>query len=920
METKEKHVHEWQQTLNWWLVPVHGYGKLAKKPLFGGWPDFHPNVEHLAATFEFRGDAGLGVNLGASALIDLEADTPEGEKVLADLCQGIECPCYQSRRSVHRLYQAHDEVTYLKVAGLVIEFRAGRHQSVVPPSVIDGTEYRWRVNPFDCPPPPISERILGYYLEQREKPANDRGQGPRSARTQPWPYRDRFDFILQHLDLMREAKQAGLVFALDCPDKNGNIPCYVPTVLRSDGNEDDTPSGVFNVFNGVLRDFATGRNHLFFNTLAALTGEPWRGLLKKYEAKAKPKSGWPHSRRISYPSDDLSPPDRVTLETARADLSAYLETQLSRPPIPKTIHLIEGQPGVGKTYTLCQKLGQKGKKAIVLTLENKLAQTHDKIINEHGGRARRMPVLRETACPTPDDYERVSRRGFAPSKSFPCRKCPVGPRNCPYLLAFSSVNDADQLCAAAVYHTHEDFYGRYGNEHRHIVVFDENSVDQFLEPQSWSLAAWQAWGQMLRRYQADHPKDKHLRPIFALIDWLGETAGAFLADANKPKYAPYLIPDHLHVPKLKKKQALEKWLNKAACRKEHRHVQNLYRAAVYLLSQPDTYVLLQRIEKPDGDVILVRFLKKNPLPADKEVFILDATANRELLKAIAPDWDLRVWNCPPIEQKGTVIQIMDYDVSRARIKREVERHQEHNPSWLVQTIDQILETHGPAALVTFKSVINGTAEVDILSKLKHRDLITDKYNFPCRGHNIEAQRLIVVGTPYKDQAAIWELALAVNGLNGLPQSSYEHRLKENGYFVAENMGYEEAHLATITDFLVCAELAQAIGRVRPLQNKRTVFVISNAQIPGWDVQQFTANELFDVRNTLRRDASSNYQMLSTIVHKLLEGGDWVKVTQVRDAINQLQDRTIAKHWKRFKADNKDRLDIEHGRIRLRHER
>jgi hypothetical protein len=151
--------------------------------------------------------------------------------------------------------------------------------------------------------------------------------------------------------------------------------------------------------------------------------------------------------------------------------------------------------------------------------------------------------------------------------------------------------------------------------------------------------AWQAWGGLLRSYQAENPQDKHLTPIFALIDRLRETAGGFMADTNKPKFTPFLIPDQLHILKLKKKQALEKWLNKVACRKEHRHVQNLYRAAVYLLTQPNTYVLLQRIEKADGDVILVRFLKKNPLPADKEVFILDAMANRESLKAIAPAWD-----------------------------------------------------------------------------------------------------------------------------------------------------------------------------------------------------------------------------------------------------------------------------------------
>lgn len=46
---------------------------------------------------------------------------------------------------------------------------------------------------------------------------------------------------------------------------NGNVPCHVPDVLRG-GKEDNHPSGIFNTYNGRLRDFATGVNHLFLNT------------------------------------------------------------------------------------------------------------------------------------------------------------------------------------------------------------------------------------------------------------------------------------------------------------------------------------------------------------------------------------------------------------------------------------------------------------------------------------------------------------------------------------------------------------------------------------------------------------------------------------------------------------------------------
>ena len=161
-------------------------------------------------------------------------------------------------------------------------------------------------------------------------------------------------------------------------------------------------------------------------------------------------------------------------------------------------------------------------------------------------------------------------------------------------------------------------------------------------------------------------------PILSCVDWLGQIASEFATmkdhEGKKLTFHAYAIPHALHQPHFRKNASLEQWLNTMAHRKEYGQVHNLYNAAAYLLSKPDAHILLQRIAKDDGDVVLVGFLKKNPLPEDKEVFILDATANEELLRAVASDWELRVWDCPPIEQKGKVIQIMDYDISRNRIK------------------------------------------------------------------------------------------------------------------------------------------------------------------------------------------------------------------------------------------------------------
>ena len=156
-----------------------------------------------------------------------------------------------------------------------------------------------------------------------------------------------------------------------------------------------------------------------------------------------------------------------------------------------------------------------------------------------------------------------------------------------------------------------------------------------------------------------------------------------------------------------------------------------------------------------------------------------------------------------------------------------------------------------------------------------------------------------------------------NGVNAIPTSRYAYRIQQSGYFISENMGYSEPHLHPITQFLVSAELSQAIGRVRPLQNDCTVFVVSNAPIPDWDIEQFTASELFDVRNVLRKDAFRNYKHLSGVINSLLANGQWLELSQVRSAIDSMSERTLKSHWSRYKDDHKDILELAHGKIRLK---
>ena len=856
-------VRRYTSELSWRLTPVRG-----KRPVWDGWPDYYPPTETLLRYLTNNVGCGVGINLGGSGLIDIEGDTPEGEMILDDLCEGLEFPYWRSQKSKHRLFRDHPDVGYLQTFPLKIEFRADRHQSVLPPSPHpSGCRYEWIVSPFDVSPPPLPDHIVEFYQERKKQPGNKRERKARGPKPPSFPYRDNFDYVLRHFDLMAEARNLGIEFAVREPDENGNIPCYVPAALR-DGKQDDHPSGVFNIRNGVLRDFATGKNHIFFRMMSALTGEPWPDIFKRWEKKAGAQHGRPHSRRITPRTPMTRMEQMATLDEARQELSRYFETQLARPPRPKTLNIVKGLPGLGKTYGMCKVLAEKSKRAVILTLENELANTHVKTLKRFGGNAGRMPVLRQSPCPHPDEYEATSRRGFQPSQGLPCQNCDIGPKRCSYLHGFSGLNAADQLCCAAIYHTHTDFYDAYGNDTRPIVVFDENCVDLLIAPKSNSIQHWLAWAELLmKRLQcgrADAEMKSHIISLLQLVSWLEQMSNEFAAttdDQRRPvKFKPFLIPDHVRCSKIKKSPALASWLQRQAFKKEHRHIPNLYEAAIHLLMQVDGSVLFERIEARDGDVINVRFRMKHPLPEEKEVFILDATANEELIRALAPGWDIKVYDPPKVEQKGHVVQIMDYDVSRNFITKQVRSHRDHNPSWLVQVIDNILDQHGPAALISFKKATKDpTPEFGLIKKLTNAEKITTLHNFPCRGHTFDDQCLIVLGTPYKDEATIWELALAVYGFDGLPKSKYTRQARIEDHFVAGNMGYDESHLQPIQDFLITAELVQGIGRVRPLQNECSVFVITNAKITDWDIEQFMASEMFDLRPAKRKDFADNYK-------------------------------------------------------------
>jgi hypothetical protein len=100
----------------------------------------------------------LGLLLGD--IIDVEGDSEEANALTAKLIGDYPHPSYTSTKSVHHLFQNPDPtLTIFKKYD--VEFRANRHQSVLPPSEVDKNVYRWLTQ--ITLPPPMPAALLRFY-------------------------------------------------------------------------------------------------------------------------------------------------------------------------------------------------------------------------------------------------------------------------------------------------------------------------------------------------------------------------------------------------------------------------------------------------------------------------------------------------------------------------------------------------------------------------------------------------------------------------------------------------------------------------------------------------------------------------------------------------------------------------------------
>lgn len=154
-------VREFDQLVGESLKPIALHPD-SKVPVIKAWNKDWNEIEQRECVK--RPLTNIGILLGD--IIDVEGDSAKANEIISKLIGDYPHPVYKSKKSFHHLFINPDPglriLTYKN-----IEFRGIDHQSVVPPSTVNGVTYEWIHKIF--PIPRMPEDLLRFYNEIKSR-------------------------------------------------------------------------------------------------------------------------------------------------------------------------------------------------------------------------------------------------------------------------------------------------------------------------------------------------------------------------------------------------------------------------------------------------------------------------------------------------------------------------------------------------------------------------------------------------------------------------------------------------------------------------------------------------------------------------------------------------------------------------------
>lgn len=261
-----------------------------------------------------------------------------------------------------------------------------------------------------------------------------------------------------------------------------------------------------------------------------------------------------------------------------------------------------------------------------------------------------------------------------------------------------------------------------------------------------------------------------------------------------------------------------------------------------------------------------RWSRRCWIPADRDVLMLDATAEPVVVEGVLGR-HVEVIDMPPIEQRATVYQVMDKIGTRAGNKRDLASDE----SWTVRLATEVARRHASQSLlcITFK---HDEEQLTELLQREHGNTTVIHYG-ALRGLNAFENygAGLIIGRPMPNEAQLQLLAVAAFGPQVLGEpfrgrgpplewKLHTHKVGPDTWQVRCQQ-YDDDRWQAVWRHVVTGELMQAIGRLRPLTNDATIYVVTSEPLPDWlDVTTVYAAELFGSMGTSSRRSDFRHRV------------------------------------------------------------
>jgi hypothetical protein len=598
------------------------------------------------------------------------------------------------------------------------------------------------------------------------------------------------------------------------------------------------------------------------------------------------------------------------------------------------VRLIAAPTGSGKTYTAARHVAQ-ARRTTWLCERDEDVEAATRAIEAHGGRVGRVVPLDGQQpdgtpnCLYPDVINLWQakgynyRLGFCASERHCERAGEVG--RCPFLRSLADLEDADTIVATKAMARAKGFFSQYGNPQRDTVIIDEDPVSMLRPPVGLTRDDLQQFQKSIKEViqRAEECAAENATAVARheqeVASWLWDLTARQAPDAQPEAVS---IPEAMTTPPLAGEELADG--RHRVDQDFRRQMRRNPRGTVRNVSRD-----LRDLARAAGRTVFatakeVTFHLRVTVPRNKRVFVLDATANADILRPLFAPRDVRVELDEPVAPAGRVIQFMDFNGPRSYLNKL--------PKRVVRTLDAIGELHpkGGIVLISHASCVEGLKDA-----CRHRDRIRTAYFGALRGRNdLESTPEdpiachVVVGSPKTAEEGRRQIALAVYGESILPfpelKTLYRGVVGQVPPELLEGdeairrvwevrvKGYDDPRMQAVYNHTVTAELTQAADRARVLiHNDAIVYLVTNEPCPKlWFAEMCFAEDLLDLsgRGT-RADFGRNYAAYEDKARELLEGDRPVGNANVCRALGR-NPGWGKRYWNRFLEKYGDALEGE----------